>query len=134
MYGEYVMHAGFLTVAVCAQEPVSVTEQKAELCVCALKGWRLQSWNLRSCLSNSFPHRQAKIFATENRKRLKEAQREAFKTKAMTKWRKSLILDQEHFVHWIPVVLLPVYLSVYLVFSCTSIVNYNSLGRVQSGK
>lgn len=32
------MHASFLTVAVCAQEPVSVTEQKAELCVCALKG------------------------------------------------------------------------------------------------
>lgn len=134
MYREHVMHTSFLTVVGCAQEPVSVTEQKGEQCVCALKGRWLQSWNLRHCLSNSFPHRQAKIFASENWEKLKEAQRDAFKTKAMTKWSKSLILDQEHFVHWIPVVLLPVYVPVYLVFYCTSIVNYNPLGRVQSGK
>lgn len=99
-----------------------------------IEGWWLQYWILRPCLSNNFLQRQAKIFASENWKKLKEAQRDAFKTKAMTKWKKGLILDQEHFVHWIPVVLLPVYVPVYLVFYCTSIVNYNPLGRVQSGK
>lgn len=107
------------------------TESRTCLCI---EGWWLQYWILRPCLSNNFLQRQAKIFASENWKKLKEAQRDAFKTKAMTKWRKGLILDQEHFVHWIPVVLLPVYVPVYLVFYCTSIVNYNPLGRVQSGK